>query len=243
LVRNAGIIFKMMMDSTDNPIVISHGGARKGANYTDNSEDNIRIVLAKRLGKSVTTINKYLNHSEFLKSEAMQALVSAEIGKEFFEAVQPYKRKIIASLKSAQKSENEKFAAVSETMLSLLPEYQANGKAAITYGRTGQNESSTAEKQILKDEGSEPVSKPKEFMHWSGNLSAAEESPPTENDVCQEIKTVGSLLIQAAEDKDLALHHRVEIVSAQIIQLSRLIQQLNYLSNLQKIDEEDHDNG
>jgi hypothetical protein len=80
-------------------------------------------------------------------------------------------------------------------------------------------------------------------MHWSGNLSAAEESPPTENDVCQEIKTVGSLLIQAAEDKDLALHHRVEIVSAQIIQLSRLIQQLNYLSNLQKIDEEDHDNG
>jgi hypothetical protein len=173
----------------------------------------------------------------------MKALVSAEIGKEFFEAVQPYKRKVIASLKSAQQSENEISAAISATIVSLLPEYQANRKTAITYDRTGQNESPTAEKQILKDEGSEPVSKPKEFMHWSGNLSAAEESPPTEDDVCQEIKTVGSLLFQAAEDKDLALHHRVEIVSAQIIQLSRLIQQLNYLNNLQKIDEEDHDNG
>ena len=241
--RNAGIIFKMMMASTDNPIVFSHGGSRRGPSYTLNKENNIRILLAKRLGKSVSTINKYLNHSEFLKSEAMQALVSAEIGKEFFEAIQPYKRKVIASLKSAQKSENEKFAAVSETIVSLLPEYQANRKTAITYDRTGQNESSSTEKQILKDEGSEPVSKPKEFMHWNGNLSAAEESPPTEDDVRREIKAVGSELMKIIENKDLSAHQMAEIVSSQIVRLAKLIQQLKQLDNLNTEKMEVNNNG
>ena len=66
LVRNARILFYMLMAAAENPVVFSHGGARKGVNYIDNREENIRELLAERLGKSKTTINKYLSHGEYL---------------------------------------------------------------------------------------------------------------------------------------------------------------------------------
>ena len=69
LVRNANILFKILMESTDNPVVFFHGGSRKGASYTDSKENNIRKLMADRLGKSVTTISKYLNHSESINKE------------------------------------------------------------------------------------------------------------------------------------------------------------------------------
>ena len=146
-VRNARILFYMLMASTDNPIVFSHGGARRGVNYTENKENNVGTLLANRLGKSVTTINKYLNHSEFLNAEVIEALINAGAGKKIFEAAQPYKRKVLSNLKSAQKSEAEISAAVSETMLSLWREYQANKKAGLTYNQTDQNESLSSERQ------------------------------------------------------------------------------------------------
>jgi hypothetical protein len=240
LVRNANILFNMLLASSENPVVFSHGGDRRGANYTEKKESNIRILLAKRLGRSVTTINKYLNYGEFLSSEAMEALIKAEVEKEFFEAAQTYKRKIIVDLKSERKSEDEIATAVSEAVLSRLYEYQQNGKAAVNCGQSDQDENPATQNQTKKDEVSRPVSKPKAFKHWSGNDSAAEESLPTENEVYQEVKTVGSLLMQAAEDSELAVHQRIEIFYAQIVKLSQLIQQLNHLSNLQKVEKEDY---
>jgi hypothetical protein len=243
LVRNARILFYMLMASAENPIVFSHGGARRGAGYTENKENNVGTLLANRLGKSVTTINKYLNHSEFLNAEVIEALINAGADKEFFEAAQPYKRKVISNLKSAQKSEAEISAAVSETMLSLLREYQANKKAGLTYNQTDQNESLSSEIQNQPNLASRPVSKPKEFSHWSGNDSAAEENQTTENDVYQEIKTVGSELINIIENKDFTGHQITEIVSAQIVRLAKLIQQLKSLDNLNTEKTEDNKNG
>jgi hypothetical protein len=243
LVRNAGILFKMLMTSAENPVMFSHGGARKGASYTENKENNIRILLTNRLGRSVSTINKYLNHSEFLNSEVMQALIRAEVGKGFFEAAQPYKRKVIISLKSDQKSEDEISAAISESILSLLREFQVNGKTAITYSKPGPYESPLDEKQIQNDTASGSVSKQKEFKHWSGNSSVVLENTPTVDDVCQEIKTFGSDLIKFIENKDLTVHQMVEIFSVQIIRLARLIQQLKHLDNANSGKMEGQDNG
>ena len=128
-------------------------------------------------------------------------------------------------------------------MLSLLREYQANKKAGLTYNQTDQNESLSSEIQDHPDLASRSASKPKEFNHWSGNLSAAEEIPTTEDDVCQEIKTVGSELMKVIDNKDLTAHQMVEIVSSQIVRLARLIQQLKQLGNLNTEIMEVNDNG
>jgi hypothetical protein len=226
LVRNAGILFKMLIESTENPVVFSHGGQRRGPSYTENGENEVRKLMANRLGKSVTTISKYLNHGEFLNSEAIDALVKAGAEKEFFEAAQPYKRKVIKELKSAQKSDSETSAAVSEAILSLSHEYLATKKAALTYHQTDQKESLSSEIQNQPGLANRSSSKPKKFSHWNGNSSASEDN------VRREIKAVGSELINVIDNKDLTAQRMVEIVSLQIVRLARLIQQLKQLDNL-----------
>jgi hypothetical protein len=42
LVRNAGILFKMLMASVENPIVFSHGGARRGVSHPEIFENDVR---------------------------------------------------------------------------------------------------------------------------------------------------------------------------------------------------------
>jgi hypothetical protein len=232
LVRNAGILFKMMMTSTDDPVVFSHGGSRRGVGYTESKENNIRTLLAKRLGKSVTTISKYLNHGEYLNAEAIDALIKAKVEKVFFEAAQPYKREILDDLKSAHKSDAQISTAVSEALLFFLHEYQAAKKAALAYRQTDQNESPSSEIQNQPDLASRSASKPKQFRYWRANSSAVEENQATEDDVRREIKAVGSELIKIFENKDFTAHQMVEIVSSQIVRLAKLIQQLKQLDNL-----------
>jgi hypothetical protein len=243
LVRNAGILFKMLLASTENPIVFSHGGLRRGAGYTESKENNIRMLLANRLDKSVTTISKYLNHAEFLNAEALETLIIAGAEKEFFEAAQPYKRKIITDLKSTQKADAEISEAVSEAMLFLLHEYQATKKAALTYNQTNQNENLSSEIQNQPDLANWSASKPKRFIHWSGNSSAAEDNLATEDDIGREIKAVGSELMKVIDNKDLTAHQIAKIVSSQIVRLAKLIQQLKNLDNLNTEKTEDNKNG
>jgi hypothetical protein len=242
MVRNAGILFNMLMTSTDNPVVFSHGGSRRGAGSTESEENNIRILLSNRLGKSVTTISKYLNHGKYLNAEAIDALIKAEVEKVFFEVAQPYKREILDNLKSAHKSDAQISTAVSEAMLFLLREYQANKKAALAYNQTSQNESRSSEIQKQPDLANRSASKSKEFIHWSGNSSTAEEILATGNDVRQEIKAVGTELIKVIDNKYLTAQRMVEIVSFQMVRLAKLIQQLKQLDNLNFEKTEDNKN-
>ena len=243
LVRNAGILFKMLVASKGNPTVFSHGGSRRGVGYAENKENNIRILLANRLGKSVTTISKYLNHGEFLNAEAINALIKAEAEKGFFEAAQQYKRKILADLKYAHKSHAEISAAVSETILTLVREYQANKQSVIAHHQTVQKKNPPAKKQNQIELASGAASKPKEFSHWNGNSSAVEENQATENDVRREIKAVASELLEISNKKDFAANQMVVIVTSQIVRLARLIHQLKQLDLLNAEEMEDRDNG
>jgi hypothetical protein len=191
LVRNAGILFKMLMASTTEPVVFSHGGQRRGPSYTENGENDVRKLLANRLGKSVTTISKYLNHGEHLNNEAIEALIIAGIDKGFFEAFQPYKRKIIADLKSAQTNEIELTSVVSEAVLVVLQEYSADKQTAASFTPTGQNEHSPSPSATSRDLERRSSSKPQKiFQHWNGSDHPPEELHTTENDVYREIKGV-----------------------------------------------------
>jgi len=251
LVRNAGILFKMLIASAENPILFSHGGSRRGVDYTENQENNIRKLLANRLGKSVTTISKYLNHGEFLNAEAIDALVNVGIDKGFFEEAQPYKRKIIDDLKSTKKTEIEITTSVSEAMLVLLKAYLGNKSQSISVNyddrsanHPAQNGDSSPPAATSRDLESRSSSKPQKiFRHWTGSDHQDEDHQPTENDVRREIKSVGSELIEMSDSVDLTSQQIAEIVSSQIVRLAKLVQHLKGLEDLNTENTEDKNNG
>jgi len=239
LVRNAGILFKMLLALTENPIVFSHGGSRRGVTYIQNTENNIRTLLATRLGKSPVTINKYLNHSEFINDETMQELINEDVEKGFFEANQFHKRSLIAALKKDEKSDDDITEAVSQLVLSLLEEYRQAEPVEISGDEIGQDEASPVETQAQPSGASAPAPRIEEFKHWSGNENSETDAVATEEDISQKIKMVGSLLIQTADNTELTIQERVEKYTLQNFELSRLVQGLIHLMNENGIKGED----
>jgi hypothetical protein len=238
-VRNTCRLFMMLCESADNPVVFSHGGARRGDRYTNCHENNIRLVLEDRLGKKPKTINKHLNHGQFISDEAIQDLIDAREKKGFFEAIQKDKQRLIDELTSEQKSHDEIVNAVSDRVLSWFEEGETSDPAEIIIPQTDQHDPPATEIQSQQNVVPPPSVKPIEHKHWSGNPSAASEKPPTEDEICQEFIAVGRLLIETAENKEMAIQDRLQIFSAQVFRQSRLIQKLGYLLTQQSINEEE----
>jgi hypothetical protein len=88
-------------------------------------DENIRIVLAKRFGKSPATIGKYINHGDWISDEAMQILAQEGADKEYFEAFQEAKMKLVEHMKGQQLSENQILIRVSDDILRI---HQLQGK-------------------------------------------------------------------------------------------------------------------
>ena len=238
-VRNATILFNMLLTSSENPVVFSHGGSRRGATYIQNTEDNIRTLLVNRLGKSPVTINKYLNHGEFINDETMQELINADVEKGFFEANQVQKRRLIDRLKADQIPDDDITDTVSQLVLSLLNDYRQADPVEISGGQSDQEEVSAEENQPEQIEASASTAGISEFKHWSGNENSEADAPATEEGISQRIKVIGSLLLQTAENTELTIQERVEEYTLQNFKLSRLIQGLIHLMNENGIKGED----
>jgi len=228
-VRNTCRLFTMLCESTENPVIFSHGGARRGVSFTISPDDNIRLLLEDRLGKKPKTINKYLNHGQFISDETIQNLIDARVKKGFFEAIQKDKQRLIDDLKAEQKRPDEIVKAVSERILSWLEEFQAHKTGEENNLQTNRHETPASEIQPQQNDASPPPVKPIEHKHWSGNPSAADEKQPTEDELCREFIAVGRLLIETAENKALATQERIRLFSDLIIRQSGLIQYLRHL--------------
>jgi hypothetical protein len=226
---NTSRIFAMLRESSESPVVFSHGGARRGDSYKNRKENNIRLVLAERLGKSVTTINKYLNHGEFLSEAALQTLINAGVKKGFFEAIQKDKQQLIDDLKSDQKSHDEIVNAVSARVLSWLEQFQARDLPEIVSGQNEEADPPAVQSHLKKDSVKPAADKPIKHKHWGGNPSPAQQKEQTEDEIYQEFIAVGRLLIETAENKGLATQDRIKIFSDQVIRQSLLIQKLEHL--------------
>ena len=113
-------------------------------------ENNIRLVLADRLGKSPTTINKYLQHGKYLSDEALQTLIDVDVQKGFFEAIQKDKQRLIDELKAEQKSHDEIVNAVSDRVLSRLEESQTSDPPEIVSDQSNLGAFQKNRKTILK---------------------------------------------------------------------------------------------
>ena len=99
-----------------------------------------RIIFAfcwpDRLGKKPKTINKYLNHGQFIGEEALQNLIDARVKKGFFEAIQKDKQRLIDELNSEQKSHDEIVNVVSDRVLSWLERTQTSEPVEIVITQT-----------------------------------------------------------------------------------------------------------
>jgi hypothetical protein len=118
-VRNVSKAFLMLKESNEPPILFAHGGARRGIVFTSTGDENIRIVLGKRFDKSPATIGKYINHGDWISDEAMQILAQAEADKDFFEAFQEAKMKLVEHMKGQRLSENQILIRVSDDILRI----------------------------------------------------------------------------------------------------------------------------
>lgn len=228
-VRNTCRLFTMLRESMENPLIFSHGGVRRGDSYTDRPDNNIRLLLAERLGKSPNTISKYLQHGNYLNDETQQRLIDDNVKKGFFEAIQKGKQGLIDELESQQKAHDEIVRTVSARVLSL----QAADLPDIVSDSTNQDEPPANENQPQPDPDRFPSDKPIAHKHWPGNPPAVAEKLPTEDEICQEFVAIGQLLIETAENKALTIQERIQIFSASVIRQPRLIQYLNNLLSKQ----------
>jgi hypothetical protein len=223
--RNVSIAFKMLASSQENPIVYSHGGARRGSNFTSNREENIRLVLAERLEKSPTTISKYLNHAEYLSDEAISALVQAGADKEFFEDTQIVKRKLLTNLKSSGITEDEISAQVSEAMLRMHQNEAEieNYKKTLFYApEEDKPTEQTAKTPPLATEPERPVT----FKHWGGAEKSLPEQPVDGDDLRREITAIAQRMMSQSQDRNMPLPSLKESIMADIGELLSLLQKI-----------------
>jgi hypothetical protein len=233
LVRNANILFNMLLASSENPVVFSHGGARRGPAYADNREDNIRSLLAERLAKSITTINKYLNHGEYLNEETMGEILTSGEGKKLFEAAQRNKRILIKNMKSDEKSDDEIAAEISKQMIFWLKEYQSTGEIKTDFGVEEEPESPDAESLAANKTITE---KQAHLNPWQGNSEEENDGGPTFESVRDEYRAICEMGIKDTEDEELNLSKLESSARNSIEKLAAVLQKIMALQALENSD-------
>ncbi len=129
--RNARDLWIMLLSSNEVLRDLGHGGRRRGEGFVANSEDNVRYVIANRLGKEPDTINKYLNHLEYLSDAAVGTLIARGAKKRFFEKAQRQKRILLKTYREDGSSpEEEIIQNVSSLMIALFNRQSESGSGA-----------------------------------------------------------------------------------------------------------------
>jgi hypothetical protein len=147
-VRNVKYLERRLLANSDLK-VFCHGGARRGDVFTNNTEDNLRKVLSIRLGRSVTTINLFLNHGAFLSDETLNFLASENTVKEFFEKAQAAKRTLITAMKGNRVSDEDITAQISRKMVDWHGEYNLTGKITPVWNSSETNTETGSERRSI----------------------------------------------------------------------------------------------
>lgn len=255
LVRNISQLYRALKNTSDDLVLFTHGGARRGDNFIDSKENNIRTVLANRLGKSQTTINKYIQHGDSINDAAMEELVKAGVPKAFFEAFQNEKVRIIA-----QQSEKKDPAAISEAISSEVMQWLEEAqnpdpqpKAEQKPTQSSQTEDSATQnpdpstmiehESTQTSEAESSVSQEEPTPSFNRNTAPEQRSqqqdqetpqdPPSdpiptgEEDVHAELKGIGEALIEIADSQDISTPRQMESLQNLILELTVLFQRLS----------------
>ena len=107
-IRNCKKVLALLQQTTENPVMNSHGGVRKGDGYIPtNKEDDLRALMAKRLGLAIKTTDKYICYGEYLDEDILDTLVKSKETRDFFEKAAPNKRQLVKNLRSDEKNDLE----------------------------------------------------------------------------------------------------------------------------------------
>lgn len=233
-VRNIKTLYKMLMETRENLVLFDHGGRRRGNEFVNNNEENVRLVLATRLGKSPNTISKYLNHGEYLSKEAISVLMTftsdphVKPNKQFFEAAQGNKNKMLMELKSSGKSENEIDENLSGYVLQMMAEYRRKG--------TIDNYANARNQVSQDDQAPEPSTEnaqtdtvnakflPKYFSCYQGNRSFTEDTSIDVNELKKDLSTVAENLIDASRNECFQIDIIISRITVCIAALSDCLQ-------------------
>jgi hypothetical protein len=230
IVRNACLLFDQITESSSDPIIYSHGGARRGEPFNGNQRDDVRNLLAERLGKSRTTINKYLQHGKHIDVATMQVLVDAEVGKDFFEGIQGKKHGLIAALTAEQTDTAAIISAVSDSVINCLIEYQQTDEPPPPQESVPTSPAST----LLSHDNTEPpgtesssppVQSPELAPSTSSETSALDTSVSTTG-LQDELTQIAESLLAIAQAEGLGSSDHVDAIKCQIDALANLFARL-----------------
>lgn len=220
-------LFGMLMESSENLEVFSHGGARRGIRFTKVREEDVITILTERLGKSRKTILKNLQHGEYLNEQALHAAVEADVPKGFFEVLQQGKTALVSDLKAVKRSAAEIVEVVSAKMLVWLKE--ATTPVPKEISPIGDPQALKASRKKTKQKSQ--VAKASKFSHWTGNECTKSEDPVNEDYIRSEMKRIGTNLLQLAEERNLVMMDLIAAVRSLIVGLSRIASLLISLSS------------
>jgi hypothetical protein len=227
LVRNTCRLFTILCESADDPVVFSHGGNRRGADFTGKRENNIRSVLSERLGKSQTTINKYLQHGEYVSDDAFNDLIDANASKGFFEATQKEKHRYASELLSWQTASDEIIRLVSAKTLDWLQTGQTPIETVILPPeRAIEPQAPATQSAPTRIESNPPSRQPCEFRIPEAPEPVTDDSVSTEDDIRSQLRQIGSELLAVADNDDITDEQQITILRDQIARLAAIHQHL-----------------
>jgi hypothetical protein len=233
-VRNVRELFAMIMASQEDPKIYSHGGDRRSQNFTDNNrEDNIPILLERRLGKSAKTINQYFNHAKFLDDFTLEKFIRASSKKVFFEKVQPKKRMFIRDLKSDGSSDETITTKVSQKMASWFQEYQITGDISSDDIDSDGNDGNSSEGNAGEGNNSNnnQSNTLKTFTPWQGRDESDLQSTPSEEDIKRAIDTATIPIIRCRNGFPMDLELLLNLIPEAIDHLVQVNQMALFIRN------------
>jgi hypothetical protein len=231
-VRNVRQIFVIINASQEDPKIYSHGGDRRSQDFTDNKQDNIRILLERRLGKSVKTINKYLNHSEFLDDNTLETLIGASIKKDFFEKAQRKKRVIIRDLKCDGKSDEAITNEISQKMISWLQEYQSTGDISSDDLDSDGNDLEGSNSNVEQtNDNNNPSNSLNTFTPWHGREEPKIQTTLSVEDIKRAIDTAIIPLVRCRNGFPIDLELLLNLIPEAIDHLVQVNQMAMFIRN------------
>ena len=201
MLRNTKDLLAMFLNSNEELRVYGHGERRYGAGFVDNGEEDVRHILAMRLGKDRDTVNFFISHGEYLSNEALKIFIAKGAPKDFFVRVQAKKRIEVKNLKGKKNCSHGTITkAISKFMLAEFKEYLA-GQEAKKNGRPTTTPAPQNGNQPEITRTSNPVDDTGDNDEATGDNSINEEASPNppSQDNPPEPMTVSTIRSRALE--------------------------------------------
>ena len=228
LVRNTRMLMQIIMDARENPVVFSHGGTRRGTGYSNNREDDIREIMAERLGKSRTTINTYINHGRHLNDQAFDALIEARAGKDYFEKAQTNKRNWVKNFESENTDQEDIITMISGKMLDWHEEHCDTGKIETDFGceeESGELENPDEVRAVVRTRtanGQGPVI----FRSRTSSENTEIPAPQTEDGVKTEYRAIVEAVTNLLNQEPLNVDQAIQVTGDEVVRLAKTRQML-----------------